>query len=180
MTDDDRDMEKSGTGTASAEPELGAIRGAFLAHQAQAEGLGGGSAGAAAPELVRGAYLSRLQRDGQRKRGDSVVGSEETGGSVLRGIYAARTSNETAAGTAPRPARAPARAKKAAPSRAKKAAPSHARKAAPSHARKAAPAKKRAAPKAKTAPKRKAAASRPKTARRAAPKRSAKKAARRR
>lgn len=138
--------------------EQSPIRSAFLRSWAQADALAGGTGGAGAePELVRGAYLSRLARETVRKRGDNVVGSEETGGAVLRGIYAARSLVGETRGPRPRPA-APAARKKAVP--AKKAALKRKAKAA--------------------APKRKAAVSRPKAAKKAAAKRVAKKKARRR
>jgi hypothetical protein len=155
MAIDDRD-ERDGGGPGAGAPlapppaEQSAIRGAFLARQAQGAAPGGGEAEIGATTL-RGAYLSRLTRE-TRVQSVAVVGSEETGGAVLRSIYAARTVTvETVAPAPARRARSGAsRRMKAAP--AKKARPA---KAAPKR-RKARVAAARPAKRKKTAPVRRA------------------------
>ncbi len=110
----------------------GAIRSAFLARQNQ--GAGAGGEGETVVATLRGAYVSQVSRQ-TRRRDDAVKGSEETGGAVLRSIYAARAEVVV---IAPRRAARPAPARKA--KAAKKARP--ARKARTAKAR--APAKLKA------------------------------------
>jgi hypothetical protein len=111
-----------------------AVRGAFLRHQALADALTGEHVGDITAETVRDAYLSRLARETRRTRGEVVAGSEDTGGAVLRGIYAARTAAAVPAG---RPGPRPAPARKAKP-KAKAAPTAKRRAAAPKKARAAA------------------------------------------
>jgi hypothetical protein len=142
------------------ETEQDAIRGAFLARQAQAASAPqGGGDGAPASLALGGAYLSRLAKEARGGSG-RVAGSEDSGDAALRSAFAAR-STPTAA-PAPRAPSRKAAPKKAAPKKAtaKKAAPKKtAKKAAKKAAKRAAPKAKKAA--ARTAPKRKAAPVRP-------------------
>ena len=132
---------------------LGAIRSAYLARQSQDTAPSGEGETVAA--TLRGVYVSQVGRQ-TRRRDDAVKGSEETGGTVLRSIYAARAE---IVAVAPRRAARPAPARKA--KAAKKARP--ARKARPApKARPAAKAKAKArstgrAVRAKRRPARKAA-----------------------
>ena len=173
MAPDDRDerhrSDAPGDSTPPAEGQS-AVRGAFLARQAQSAAPGGGGDSAPGAVTLRGAYLSRLTRETQR--GSPVAGTEETGGRVLRGIYAARSLTVTVQEPAPRPARTGARkAAKAAPPKKARAV----KKA--GAAKKAASAKtpKKAAGRRKV---RAVAATRPAKRKKAAPVRQARKAAR--
>ena len=148
--DDDKQAE-----TEQPASGQGAIRSAFLSRQSQDAGTGG--EGETVVAMVRGVYVSQVSRQTTRRRDDAIKGSEETGGTVLRSIYAARTDAVVV-----RPRR-PARA-----------APAPARKA---KAKKARPARKA---RAKTRPAVKAKARRARTGRATARRRPAKKAARRR
>ena len=85
----------------------GAIRSAFLARQNQ--GTGAGGEGETVAATLRGAYVSQVSRQTGR-RDAAVKGSEETGGAVLRSIYAARAEVVVIAPRrAARPAPAPRR-----------------------------------------------------------------------
>jgi hypothetical protein len=156
MANDAHDDPRTDAADAGGPPpsEQSAVRGAFLARQGQYPASGGGeSEGEAGSASLRGAFLSRLTRETltvRRTRSRVVTGSgtEETGGAVLRVIYAARTVTVAAPGRTRRGAKA-VPAKKARPARigakkaAKKAAPKAARKAAPRRkARAAAPARR--------------------------------------
>jgi hypothetical protein len=97
----------------------GAIRSAFLTRQNQ--GAGAGGEGETVAATLRGAYVSQVSRQ-TRRRDDAVKGSEETGGAVLRSIYAARAevvviAPRRAARPAPAPTRKAKAAKKARPAR---------------------------------------------------------------
>jgi hypothetical protein len=95
---------------AETEDEAGgrsAIRSAYLARQEQGGGdVGGGESVVA---TLRGVYVGQLIRQ-TRRRDDAVKGSEDTGGTIVRSIYAARV--EAVALAPPRAAR-PAAARKA-------------------------------------------------------------------
>lgn len=117
------------------EPASGSIRSAYLARKDPDTGAVG--VGETVAATLRGVYVSHVSRQ-TRRRDEAVKGSEDTGGTMLRSIYAARAEGEAAA---PRRAQRPAPARKAKP--AKKARP-----AAKARARRAPAAKRRRARKA--------------------------------
>jgi hypothetical protein len=84
-----------------------AIRSAYLARQQQ--GTGGAGGGESVAVTLRGVYVGQLSRQTGR-RDDAVKGSEDTGGTIVRSIYAARAE---AVVVTPRRAVRPAVAKKA-------------------------------------------------------------------
>jgi hypothetical protein len=167
MSIDDRDQQDHGSASGASAPltppaaEHSAVRGAFLARQGQEGARGGGDSEVGAATL-RGAFLSRLTRT-TRGRSPAVVGTEETGGAVLRGIYAARSVTVVVA-TPPRARSAAKRSAKAAPAKKARSAPK-AKKAAgrrkPRVAAAARPAKRK-----KAAPARQVRKTAPKTRRR--------------
>ena len=131
---DEQDKEKQ---VDIEQPASGSIRSAYLARQSHDTGAGG--EGETVVATLRGVYVSQVSRQ-TRRQGDAVKGSEDTGGTVLRSIYAARSETVVIA-----PRAAPGRKAKAA----KKARPARkARPAAKAKVRRAAPAKRRPARKA--------------------------------
>ncbi|HXQ50066.1 MAG TPA: hypothetical protein VN802_03140 [Stellaceae bacterium] len=150
MAIDAQDEPETEAADASAPPpsEQAAIRGAFLARQAQAGASSGGEGdNEAANPSVRGAFLSRLTRETQPTRTTrarvAAGGTEETGDAVLRLIYAARTVTVAAPGRTRRAAKAaPPRKARPAKKAARKAAPKAVKKTAKKAVKKAAPGRK--------------------------------------